>query len=114
RFLLRDLQNIELKGVFLFDWLRSTLDRIESAHYDCFPSGHTEMTILACWGCRAISTRLFRVMFVYTLGIIFATVYLRYHCTVDVLAGVALAAVLIRTGRVIYKALCGESTGASR
>ena len=26
-------------------------------------------------------------MFVYTLGVIFATVYLRYHYTVDVLAG---------------------------
>ena len=26
------------------------LDRLESAHYDCFPSGHTELTIIAWWG----------------------------------------------------------------
>ena len=44
------------------------LDRIESAHYDCFPSGHTEMTILAWWGSRAISTNLFRAMFALHFG----------------------------------------------
>ena len=68
-----------------------TLDRLESAHYDCFPSGHTELTLLALWGSRMVSKRLFRIYFLYTPLIIFATVYLRYHYTVDVLAGAALA-----------------------
>ena len=45
---------------------RTTLDRLESAHYDCFPSGHTELTILAWWGSRMVSNRLFRVYFAYT------------------------------------------------
>src|SRR4029077_3645524 len=63
RFLLRRLQTYELQGMWLFHWLSATLDRIESAHYDCFPSGHTEMTMLAWWGTRAISTNLFRTMF---------------------------------------------------
>ncbi|HTM50768.1 MAG TPA: phosphatase PAP2 family protein [Bryobacteraceae bacterium] len=108
RFLLHHLQHFELRGLFLFNWLQSTLDRIESAHYDCFPSGHTEMTILACWGCRMISPKLFRVMFVYTLSIIFATVYLRYHYTVDVLAGIAVAVVLILTAPRVYRALGGD------
>jgi membrane-associated phospholipid phosphatase len=108
RFLLHDLQTYELRGVFLYDWLRSTLDRIESAHYDCFPSGHTEMTVLAWWGSRTISTNLFRVMFVYTLGVIFATVYLRYHYTVDVLAGAIVAGVLIITAPGVYRALGGK------
>jgi hypothetical protein len=64
RFLLKHLQTYELQGLWLFHWLRDTLDRIEAAHYDCFPSGHTEMTMLACWGSRVISENLFRVMFV--------------------------------------------------
>ncbi len=68
-----------------------TLDRLESAHYDCFPSGHTELTILAWWGSRMVSKRLFWVYFAYTPSIIFATVYLRYHYTVDVLAGAFVA-----------------------
>jgi hypothetical protein len=33
-----------------------TLDRLESYHYDCFPSGHTELTILACWSSRLYQT----------------------------------------------------------
>jgi len=111
RFVLRGLQTYELEGVWLYHWLSTTLDRIESAHYDCFPSGHTEMTILVWWGCRAISTNLFRVMFVYTLGVIFATVYLRYHYTVDVLAGVIVAGTLIAISPRIYRALGGEQAG---
>lgn len=105
RFLLRHLHTYDLRGLFLFDWLRATLDRIEAAHYDCFPSGHTEMTILAWWGSRVISSTLFRVMFVYTLGVIFATVYLRYHYTVDVLAGAILAGALILTAPRVYRGL---------
>jgi membrane-associated phospholipid phosphatase len=109
RFLLHHLQSYDLHGMLLFNWLSTTLDRIESAHYDCFPSGHTEMTILAWWGSRTISANLFRVMFAYTLGVIFATVYLRYHYTVDVLAGVIVASALILTTPMIYRAL-GSNT----
>ena len=108
RFLLHHLQTQELRGLYLYDWLRSTLDRIESAHYDCFPSGHTEMTILAWWSSRMISKYLGYGMAVYTLGIIFATVYLRYHYTVDVLAGVIVAAAVIWTAPRIYRALGGK------
>jgi membrane-associated phospholipid phosphatase len=113
RFLLRRLQTYELEGVWLYHWLSATLDKIEAAHYDCFPSGHTEMTILAWWGTRVISSNLFGGMFVYTLGVIFATVYLRYHYTVDVVAGAILAAVLIAIGPWIYRALGGRRSGAA-
>ncbi len=108
RFLLQHLQTQELRGLFIYDWLRATLDRIESAYFDCFPSGHTEMTILAWWSSRAISPNLARVMIVYTLGIIFATVYLRYHYTVDVLAGAVVAGAVIWVAPRVYRALGGK------
>jgi membrane-associated phospholipid phosphatase len=111
RFLLADLQTYDLQGLWLFDGLRGLLDRMESAHYDCFPSGHTEMTILAWWGSRSISVTLFRCMFAYTLGVIFATVYLRYHYTVDVMAGAIAAGVLILTTPWIYRVLGGKTGG---
>ena len=85
--------------------MQSTLDRLESAHYDCFPSGHTELTILAWWGSRMVSKALFKVYFAYTPLIIFATVYLRYHYSVDVLAGAVLAAGLILSAPVLYQKL---------
>jgi membrane-associated phospholipid phosphatase len=51
------------------------------------------------------SKRLFRIYLAYTPALIFATVYLRYHYTVDLLAGVLTAAVLILTAPVLYQKL---------
>ena len=105
RFLLKHLQHVPLQGLWLFQSMQSMLDRLESAHYDCFPSGHTELTILAWWGSRMISKRWFKVYFAYTPCIIFATVYLRYHYTVDLLAGAVTAAILIWTAPILYRKL---------
>jgi membrane-associated phospholipid phosphatase len=105
RFLLHDLQHTPLRGWWLFGLLQSTLDRLESAHYDCFPSGHTELAILACWGSRQLSTLWFRLYLAYTACMVFATVYLRYHYTVDVAAGAFLALVLIITTPALYRKL---------
>jgi membrane-associated phospholipid phosphatase len=108
RFLLDPLQHQPLQGRWVFQWMRSTLDRIESAHYDCFPSGHVELTVLAWWMSRWISRRLGWAYFLYTLCIIFATVYLRYHYTVDLLAGALVAALLIVKAPALYRRLSGE------
>jgi membrane-associated phospholipid phosphatase len=105
RFLLKDLQHLPLSGLWLFHGMQSALDKLESAHYDCFPSGHTELTILAWWGSRMVSKSYFRLYFAYTPFIIFATVYLRYHYTVDLLAGAATAAILILAAPVFYRRL---------
>jgi membrane-associated phospholipid phosphatase len=105
RFLLKPLEHAQLNGLWLFHHLQTTLDRLESAAYDCFPSGHTELTIIAWWGSRRISKPVFRIYFAYTLSIIFATVYLRYHYTVDVLAGIATALVLICVSPWVYRKL---------
>ena len=105
RYLLEHLQTLPLKGMWLFDSMQTTLNRIESDHYDCFPSGHVEMTVLACWLSRSVSPQLFRAYFLYTLCIVFATVYLRYHYTVDLLAGVLVAVFLILAAPVLYRRL---------
>jgi membrane-associated phospholipid phosphatase len=103
RFLLAHLQHIELRGLWLFGWLQRTLDQLESAHYDCFPSGHTELTLLAWWSTRRISMKLFRGYTVYSILIVVATVYLRYHYTIDVFAGAALAFVLLAGAPHLYR-----------
>jgi membrane-associated phospholipid phosphatase len=105
RFVLNDLQDAPLRGLWLFGLLQSTLDRLEQAHYDCFPSGHTELAILACWGSRQLSHRFGRLYLVYTVCMVFATVYLRYHYTIDVAAGAFLALVLIFATPALYRKL---------
>jgi membrane-associated phospholipid phosphatase len=105
RFLLRHLQHVPLQGLWLFGRLQGGLDRLESVAYDCFPSGHTELTILAWWNSRTIRNSLFWPYFAYTSSIIFATVYLRYHYTIDVLAGAAVAAILLVAAPSLYRNL---------
>ena len=110
RFLPQDLQQPPLQGLWLFHGMQNTLDRLESAHYDCFPSGHTELTILAWWGTRKLTNSLFFPYFAYTLSIIFATVYLRYHYTIDIVAGVLVAVILIVAAPSLYQCLRTEGT----
>jgi membrane-associated phospholipid phosphatase len=102
RFFLAHLQHIDLHGVWLFDPMQRLLDRLESAHYDCFPSGHTELTLIAWWFSRRVSKGLFAAFSVYAILIVSATVYLRYHYTVDVFAGVVLAAAVLAVAPRLY------------
>jgi membrane-associated phospholipid phosphatase len=111
RVFLKHLQHIPLQGLWLFHGMQLTLDRLESAAYDCFPSGHTELTLLACWGSRMVSNRLFRVYFAYTPLLIFATVYLRYHYSVDLMAGAVAAAALVRFAPALYRKLSRGRNG---
>ena len=105
RFLLNSLQHVPLQGLWLFHAMQGSLDQLESVAYDCFPSGHTELTILAWWSTRRSFEHLFWPYFAYTSSIIFATVYLRYHYTIDVFAGAIVAAVLIVATPGIYRML---------
>lgn len=111
RYFLAHLHHSDLKGLWLFEHLQQTLDRLESAHYDCFPSGHTEMTVIAWWSSRMISKKLFAVLAVYVILIVFATVYLRYHYTIDVFAGAALAALLLALVPKLYAAALARKSG---
>jgi len=105
RFLLRDLQHVPLQGLWFFRAMQGGLDRLESVAYDCFPSGHTELTLLAWWSSHKLVRPLFWPYFAYTSSIIFATVYLRYHYTIDVFAGAGVAAILFFAGPGLYQKL---------
>jgi membrane-associated phospholipid phosphatase len=105
RFLLRDLQHVPLQGLWFFHSMQGGLDRLESVAYDCFPSGHTELTLLAWWSSRKLLAPDFWPYSAYTSSIIFATVYLRYHYTIDIFAGAAVAAILLLAGPSLYRKL---------
>ena len=105
RYLLNNLQHMPLQGLWLFRSMQDGLDKLEAYHYDCFPSGHTELTLLACWSSRVVSKRWFKIYLAYTPFLIFATVYLRYHYTVDLAAGTTAAFVLSAAGPALYKKL---------
>lgn len=97
-----------LSGVFLYEPLTRLLDQIESVHYDCFPSGHVEMTILAWWACRRLMPRLAPAYAAYGVCTLAATVYLRYHYTVDLFAGIGVAALVLAAAPRLESVLGGQ------
>jgi len=109
RFTLHDFSalNIELPGVFLTDFLRELVNigggirasvplaPIDAVSRDCMPSGHTWITLVNIW--LAYKFRSINRYWIYFFGtgLIFGTVYLRYHYVVDVFAGIVFAGLTI-------------------
>jgi membrane-associated phospholipid phosphatase len=108
RFILADQQTIPLSGVFLFETIRGALDRAEGITRDCFPSGHTEITLLVLYYAWKLHRRTFWWMVVPCSAIILSTVYLRYHYVVDVVAGLFAAGLVIVLAKPLYQGLGGK------
>ena len=80
-----------LNGVFLAGELRQVLAVVEKIKLDCFPSGHTAVSLLALMLAWRYARRLTPIMAPLVLALIVSTVYLRYHYVADVVGGVCLA-----------------------
>jgi membrane-associated phospholipid phosphatase len=98
-------QTKPLSGVFLFQVVREALDRAEGLTRDCFPSGHTEMTLLALYYARRFHHKTFWFFLPLGTAIIVSTVYLRYHYVIDVAAGAVLAFLIVVVADRVYRAL---------
>lgn len=107
--LILEAQTRPLTGVLFYQTVRDALDRAEGLTRDCFPSGHTEMTLLALYYARRFHRKTFRVLLPLGIAIIISTVYLRYHYVVDLAAGTLLAGVVILSARRVFAALGGNN-----
>jgi len=101
-------QTIPLTGIWLFAPVREMLDRAEGITRDCFPSGHTELTLLVLYYARVFHKRAFWWLLPIGTGILISTVYLRYHYLIDVVAGALVAVVIIAIAKPLYRALGGQ------
>jgi membrane-associated phospholipid phosphatase len=106
RFTLHDfaLTNSELPGLWLTETLRSivnigggvvvgTTDPAGVVNRDCMPSGHTMLTMVNIVLAFQNRSKLRYVFLLLGTGLIFATVYLRYHYVIDLIAGAILVIV---------------------
>jgi membrane-associated phospholipid phosphatase len=80
-----------ITGLWATSWLRSSIDSGEANPWDCFPSGHTMLTLVALANVWCWHRRVFWWLLGPGLLLIASTVLLRYHWTLDVLAGALLA-----------------------
>jgi membrane-associated phospholipid phosphatase len=94
-----------LQGLWAFHSFQNILDKLEGLQYDCFPSGHVAVVLVGCWIARRISSRVFYTFAAFAVCITFSTVYLRYHYVIDVIAGMALAIVVIAVAPLLYHKL---------
>ncbi len=110
RFTLAHLQTTGLQANSLTTAIQNTLNGLEHNKTDAFPSGHTAvalMTLYYAW--KSGEKALTWVLLPLVSGLIFATVYLRYHYVIDVIAGVLLFAVTISLAPKLYKGLPGSA-----
>ena len=104
-----EAQTKPLAGVWLFLPVRQMLDRAEGITRDCFPSGHTELTLLVLCYAYKLHRRSFWVFLPFGVGIILSTVYLRYHYVIDVAAGALLAVAVVVVAKPLFSALGGRA-----
>ena len=86
----------EIEGLLLAGPIHHTLHTLEGVHYDCFPSGHTEIALIVLVYAWRWARRTFWVLLPFATGLIASTVYLRYHYVVDLAAGALLAWAVVR------------------
>jgi membrane-associated phospholipid phosphatase len=118
RFYLHDFSklNTELPGVLVTESLRSfinvgggikstLLPAIEQVNRDCFPSGHTMMTLLSIMLAFKYKARIRYFVLIFGSSLIFSTLYLRYHYFVDVVGGVIFAIITLKIEPIIREKL---------
>ncbi len=125
RFTLYDFAKLgsELPGLYLTPFLRNVINSGESitnvaqaamlAQRDCFPSGHTEMTLITMLIAIKYRTKSAMVIVPLGAGLIFATIYMRYHYGVDVIAGALFAIFVLSTANWLESKLQSKKRGTN-
>ncbi len=106
--------NSDLPGLFLTDLLRSiinfgggitnnTINPALLANRDCMPSGHTMLSIINMYFAFKYRLKSKWIAALFGVSIIFATVYLRYHYFIDIIAGALFALISLLLEPLIHK-----------
>lgn len=110
RFALQHLQTSGLQAGPFITSLQEILNRLEHNKTDAFPSGHTAIALVSlmyAWKLR--EKLLFRLLVPVVLALLVSTVYLRYHYVIDVIAGIALAAMTMILAAPLERLLSGAA-----
>lgn len=113
RYFMAEQFSVDVKGTTMFsDTVYKMLVDLESTRRDCFPSLHTGITVIVTSYAFKYRRTLFWFLLPLNIGIIMATMYLRYHYVIDVIAGLLLAVFCVWAGPRInnfwYKHVSGD------
>ncbi len=102
RYSLPYLEGIPIKGGFIYNAVYPVLNSLEHIKQDCFPSGHTEISVLVLLLFKDENKKIALIILPIVLSLILSTVVLRYHYGVDVISGIFLAFVVYYFSKYIY------------
>jgi len=103
RYTLTHLQSVPLEGSLITDFVRDVLNTLEHNKRDCMPSGHTQIVLMVLCLANRYEKFLFYIFFPIICGLIFSTVYLRYHYVIDLVVGAAFAVGCLIMGSRLYR-----------
>ncbi len=116
RFTIHEFSSIslELPGLFLTETFRFLINAgggivpgegnpAAMVNRDCMPSGHTMLTLINMSLAFKYRSRLRWVFLALGISLIIATVYLRYHYVIDLIAGAVFALIAFKTEPIIRK-----------
>jgi membrane-associated phospholipid phosphatase len=113
---LANLHTIPVEGKWVGGHVRELLFLLEPYEWDCFPSGHTAVTLIVIILSYRYARGLFWIMLPVAVGLILSTVLLQHHYVADVVAGVVLAGVVVLAVDRLQRAWLGrpEEPGSDR
>jgi len=100
RYYMFDAYTVPLRGIWLGDKLIDAFFQVPMI-FDCFPSGHTAVSLLTVILAYRYHRLYFWCILPVTAGIIFATIYGRFHYVIDVLLAVPFALSILGLSHLI-------------
>ncbi|HOJ13357.1 MAG TPA: phosphatase PAP2 family protein [Deltaproteobacteria bacterium] len=98
RFFMEGLHTKELEGLWTFEFVREALARAEGRMLDCMPSGHALVSVLTTLLAYRYVRSFAPWSLVWTVLLLFSTVYLRYHYVLDLAVGSMLGILVFTIG----------------
>ncbi len=102
RYSLSYLSHIPLNGGVVFKVVHPILNQLEHIKQDCFPSGHTEISLLVFLLFYEENKRIALLILPIVLSLILATLVLRYHYFADVVSGIIVAFLVYYISKAIF------------
>lgn len=93
----------ELPFGALGNWIHALVASGQTTLIDCFPSGHFGILLLSTFWFYKMRSKMFPLFIFLTLLMFLATIGLRYHYLLDLIASVPLAFLCFRAGHLFYK-----------
>lgn len=98
---LDEVKNLHLEMSYFGNFLNQLVARSHPNYIDCFPSGHTGISVLVTYWMFKIKNHFRYIFLIFCLGMIFATMSLKYHYFLDVICALPFSILCFKLGYLL-------------